>query len=65
MYPTQFETHATFNPISLSGRLFCENVFSECVALCTDYMKVRPVCHHPNEISENSEGFDVSVTMYD
>lgn len=31
----------------------------------TDYMKVLPVCHHPNVITENSKGFDVSVIIHD
>jgi len=31
----------------------------------TDYMKVLPVCHHPNVISENNKDFDISVIIYD
>jgi hypothetical protein len=29
----------------------------------TDYMKVLPVCHHPNAISENNKAFDISVII--
>jgi hypothetical protein len=31
----------------------------------TDYMKVLPVCHHPNMISENIKEFDISVIIHD
>jgi hypothetical protein len=31
----------------------------------TDYMKVLPVCHYPNVISENNKECDISVIILD